>query len=222
MRSALLYVGLTVGALVLILFFGIPILGKFAAFLHDLGSSNKPVDANDTTPPAPPQFESLPEVTNESSIDLNGRTEPGATVILKLNDEEKEVLSNADGKFTFSWSLWDGDNKISGKSKDAGGNESQSTPPKTVVVDKKDPDLDITNPANGSKFTGTANKQISVKGTTEESVSVTINDRIVAVDSTGHFNFSTALGEGNNEIKIKATDRAGNTTEKSIAVTYTP
>lgn len=221
-RSAVTYVVLTIGALLLILFFGIPALGKFASFLHDLTSSNKPVESKDTTPPPPPTFENLPDVTKEINIEISGRTEPGAKVVLKVNDKDAEVIANSEGKFSYKWALWKGENKISGKSIDTSNNESQDSKTLSVIFDDKPPKLDIISPSNGSSFSGSGKRQVSIDGETEEQASVTINDRIVAVEADGTFSFFTTLVEGDNKFEVVAHDRAGNETKKSITLKFTP
>lgn len=222
MRTALMYVGLTLVAIVAIFFLGIPLMGRVATFFHDLRTSSTPVDANDTTPPAPPRFESLPEFTNKTVIDVTGRTEPGAMVKIKENGEEHEVLANSDGVFNFEWSLNDGDNRISAIARDGSGNESQESDVFEPTYDNEPPDLEIKSPSDGQNFAGSRNRQITIQGSTEGGISITINDRIVAVDSNGNYSLFTTLSEGSNSFTVKATDKAGNVTEKSFGVTFAP
>ncbi|MBI2103749.1 hypothetical protein HYT59_01955 [Candidatus Woesebacteria bacterium] len=221
-KSAGIYIVLTIGAILLILFFGIPLIGKIAAFFHDLRTSNQPIDTNDTTPPAPPTFETLPEFTNKTVIEVVGRTEGGAIVKLSVNDKEEEVIANNEGAFNYKWSLWKGENKISAKARDSAGNESQDSEVRIVQYDNEPPSLEITSPENNASFGGTRARQVTIEGKTESRASVTINDRIVAVDQDGSFTFFTTLSDGQNNFTIKAKDRAGNETEKSLTVNFTP
>jgi len=58
-KKAYWYVILSILALVFLIFFGLPTLVKFAGFIGDVAKSDKPVEINDTTPPAPPQFDQV-------------------------------------------------------------------------------------------------------------------------------------------------------------------
>ena len=222
LRRALLFGLLTIAAIIGLLFFGLPSVAKFAAFLSDLRGSTQPVDKNDTTPPAPPRLGQLPEATNKTELEINGTTEEGATVILSLNGKEEEIVADADGKFVFSYPLKDGENLISAKAKDRAGNESQESKVYSVTFDDQKPDLEISTPADGTSFFGEKQRQVTVQGKTEAGVTLTINDRIVKVEEDGSFTFLTTLGEGANSFNLKSTDKAGNQTEKTISVNFSP
>jgi hypothetical protein len=221
-RTAVVYTGLTIAAIVLIIFFGIPAMGKVAGFLLDLSSSNQPVDINDTTPPAPPTIDRLPEYTNKTSVEITGRTEEGAIVTLFVNDLEEEIVANAQGAFSYNWSLWKGDNKVRAKARDAAGNESQETQTYKIVYDNKAPELTIKSPADGTTFSGSRERQITIEGTTEARAAVTINGRIVAVDENGDFSFFTALSEGENNFEVSSKDLAGNETKSALTLHFNP
>ena len=222
MRRAFLFTILTILAILGVLFYGLPSVARFAAFLSDLRKSSLPVDRNDTTPPAPPRLDRLPEATKEPEIEISGVTEEGATVILTLNGKDEEVVADADGKFRFSYSLRKGENQILAKAKDRTGNESQPTAGITVLFDNEAPKLDISAPADGSQFYGDGQRQLAIKGTTEVGITLTINDRIVKVEEDGTFTFATTLADGENSFNLKSADKAGNQTEKALKVNFSP
>ena len=222
MRRAFLFTILTILAILGVLFYGLPSVARFAAFLSDLRKSSLPVDRNDTTPPAPPRLDRLPEATKEPEIEISGVTEEGATVILTLNGKDEEVVADADGKFRFSYSLRKGENQILAKAKDRAGNESQPTAGITVLFDNEAPKLDISAPADGSQFYGDGQRQLAIKGTTEVGITLTINDRIVKVEEDGTFTFATTLADGENSFNLKSADKAGNQTEKTLKVNFSP
>lgn len=222
MRRAFVFTVLTFAAILGVLFFGLPSVAKFASFLTDLRKSSLPVDKNDSTPPAPPRLDRLPEATKEAEIIINGVTEEGATVILTLNGKDEEIIANAEGKFSFSFPLKKGENEIITKVKDRAGNESQATDAITIVFDNEAPQLEISSPADGAQFYGEKQRQLVIKGSSEASVTLTINDRLVKVEEDGSFTFATSLGEGANSFNFKSTDKAGNQTEKTISVNFSP
>lgn len=221
-KSAVFYIVLTIIAILAIIFFGIPLIGKVAGFLHDISSSNQPVDISDTTPPAPPSLEFLPEFTNKTNIEVFGHTEAGVTVTLYLNDNDEELLANSDGAFSYEWDLIKGENKVRAKVKDSAGNESSDSKTYKVTYDDTAPSLEIESPANGKQFSGPKERQTSIKGSSEDGASVTINDRIVALDTAGNFSFFTTLTSGENKFTVKAKDEAGNEVEQSLIVNFIP
>ena len=222
MRRAFIFTILTILAILGVLFYGLPSVARFAAFLSDLRKSSLPVDRNDTTPPAPPRLDRLPEATKEPEIEISGVTEEGATVILTLNGKDEEVVADAGGKFRFSYSLRKGENQILAKAKDWAGNESQPTTGITIVFDNEAPKLNISDPADGSQFYGDGQRQLAIKGTTEVGVTLTINDRIVKVEEDGTFTFATTLADGEKSFNLKSADKAGNQTEKALKVNFSP
>jgi len=221
-RRAFLFLLLTVVLLVTGFVFGLPAIAKFSGFLTDIKKSAQPIERVDKTPPAPPRLEPLPEATNDLQVDINGSTEPGTTVFLTLNNRQEEILANVDGEFSYNFSLNKGENKIAAYARDSSGNESQKTETFTIIFDDDPPSLEITDPENGSEYFGPKQRQVVIEGGTEEDASVTINDRLVVVERDQTFSFATTLSEGENQFTVKAEDKAGNTTEKSLTLHFTP
>lgn len=219
-RRAVFFGVLSLGVLIAFLFLGLPLVARVASFVADFRKSGEPVNISDTTPPAPPRFESLPEVTKEEVLVLKGGTENGATVFVYANSDEKEILADAEGTFNFSFELRKGENKLSAKAKDASGNVGMETQTFVITQDDEPPDLTISAPSDGKEFFGSKERQITIEGETEEGASVTINDRVVVVDSEGQFVFSTTLSDGENIFKIKAKDKAENETETTLTLKF--
>jgi hypothetical protein len=205
-----------------IFIFGLPTVAKFAAFLTDLRKSGEPVEVNDTTPPAPPRLDSLPEATNKTSVEVSGQSEPGATIVLTFNDEAQEVLADSEGSFRFTFELNAGENSLIASAKDSSGNESQKSEEVSIVFDDEEPTLTISSPSEGTSFYGATQRQIVIEGTTEAEAALSINDRFVLVEEDGSFAFATTLNEGENTFNLKAQDKAGNQTEKTLKVNFSP
>ena len=219
-RSAYKYIGLSVVALLLLVFLGIPLLTRLTGFIGEIKKTSQPVEINDITPPAPPQVETLPEATNKEKLDIKGSSEAGATIRLFINDTQESVVTDNNGQFSFSTDLIKGENKISLLAKDEAGNESTSTPEYVVTFDNKDPELEVTSPQDGQSYYGSLQRQVVIEGKTEEGTTININDRFVVVESDGSFAYATSLLEGDNNFNIKATDKAGNETIKGITLHY--
>lgn len=220
-KKAVLFIGLTVAALVLLFFVGIPALGKFAAFVSDLRKSSAPISKQDVTPPAPPTFSSLPQFTNQQTISVTGSSEPGATVKLFFNGSETDSLADKNGTFSFSGlELNSGANTYYAIAQDSSGNQSQKTKEFTITFSNKPPSLSVDSPADGTQFFGTTQRQVTIQGATDSGSSITINGRIITVDDGGKFQYTTTLNDGANPFKVIATDQAGNTTEKDITLNF--
>ena len=221
-RQAVFFAFLTIAALVVLFVFGLPTIAKFATLLTGLKQSSQPIEKIDTTPPAPPQINILPEATNEQSIEISGSAEPAATLVFSLNGKERELLVDSEGKFSFSINLRLGENRIFAKAVDSAGNESQETPTISVLYDTEEPTLELLTPEDGSDFYGAKQRQVVIEGQTEPGASLTINDRFVAVEDDGAFSFATTLSEGSNELNVKAKDAAGNVTEEKLTLNFSP
>ncbi len=219
-KNAILFVALTIATITLIFFVGIPLLGKFAAFVSDIGKSDKPITNNDSTPPAPPRFNQFPDFTNQKNINLSGNSEAGANVKITFNGDEQSSLADKDGNFSFAFDLNDGDNIFSAIAVDTAGNVSQKTKEYKITFDNKAPDLTINSPSDGAQFFGSKQRQVTIQGTTEVGSKITINDRIISVDGTGKFQYTTTLNDGENKFNLKSTDEAGNITEKDLVLNF--
>jgi hypothetical protein len=222
MRSAVFFIVLTVVIIILIIFAGVPVLGKITAFVSGLRGGSSQISKSDTTPPAPPKFNYFPEFTNQQSITVTGNTEAGANVKLTFNGNPQEILADSNGAFSFNLTLPDGISTFSAVAVDQAGNQSQSSQNYQITFDNKQPDLSITSPSDGSSFFGSNQIQVTIQGKTESSCQITINDRIISVDDAGTFQYTTTLNSGANTFAIKSADQAGNTTEKDITLNFTP
>lgn len=220
LKSAYIYIILTVFIVVFFIIFGIPLLSRMTNFISDMKRSNEPITKEDTTPPAPPKSDFLPEATNKENLEIKGSVEPSVLVTLFINEEKLETTSDKDGRFSFNITLARGENNISLRAKDEGGNESTASEEYIVIYDDKEPDLEIISPPDGKTFSGTLQRQVVIEGKTEEGAKITINDRLVVVEEDGSFTFATTLQEGGNNFNIKSVDKAGNETTKGITLQY--
>lgn len=221
-RRAYFFGALTIGLILLFIFLGLPTVAKFAAFLSDLRKSGETPEVADTTPPAPPRLEPLPEATNNPEIEIKGSTEPGATVVLNLNEGEQELLANKEGTFSYKFSLIDGENSVLAYAVDSAGNESQKSKVVKIVYDDDPPELEITKPEDQSKYYGAKQRQQVIEGVTEEGARVEVNQRITVVEADGSFSYATSLSEGENQFVVKASDKAENATEKTLTLHFSP
>lgn len=213
--------------LIFLLFAGIPLLAQFAAFTATLKSSSSPIAQEDKTPPTPPSFDPpLPGYTQSEKITAVGRAEAGSTVIIYKNGEKnKEFIVDGSSKFSVDISLDPGENVIDATATDISGNVSGLSTRYRIVYGKEPPKLTVTKPLDGENLYGDI-KAITVEGNVAKDsgadIRVTVNERLAIIDSGGNFSTQIPLSEGENTMVIVATDEAGNKTEKTVTVFYTP
>lgn len=223
-RKLAVTAGILVISIVLVFFVGIPFLAKMGGFLSKLfqGDVITTNGKQDNLAPSAPYIESLPEGTKEKSVEIKGLAESGSKVTLILNGERlKESLADGEGKFTFdNVALKEGENKITAVAKDDAGNESDPASEVTVTYKNSAPSLEIITPSENQLFKDVENP-IRVSGKTDSGAKVYVNDTLAIVDSSGNFEKYLVLrDEGENIIKLKSLDIAGNTTEKEVKVVF--
>jgi len=69
------------------------------------------------------------------------------------------------------------------------------------------PDIELTRPADNS---WTNDQMLTVEGRTRPGASLTVNQQTVRVDADGYFNHQILLNDGENTLRLTATDAVGN------------
>ena len=212
----------TILFIILLIYYGIPTLVKFLAFLSEFKISSQPLEIHDTTPPFPPTFEDIPSFTNKDKLEVKGHTEAGAIVRLLFNSSTEEIVADSNGLFSYKFSLKEGENQLSAIAVDSSGNESQSSKKEIIVYDKVPPKLEIINPHDNQNFFGEREKQIIIEGQTEKDTKVRINSKWVVVNNEGKFFYTYTLDTGRNSFEITAEDLAGNINRLDLILHYAP
>ncbi len=199
--------------------FGIPLMTNLILLLEkkDTKQTN-PENSKEYV--AAPELNATDDATNRDKITISGIAQKEKQAIyLYLNDERiEEALSKEGGLFSFSdVKLIEGENKIYARTKD---DEQTSNNSNTLTISylKKPPELSIDNPSDGQTISG--DNTIYIIGKTGQNVKVTINDFQSIINSDGSFRHRFVLQNGENNIKIVATDQAGNKTEMELKVTF--
>jgi len=163
---------------------------------------------------APPlRLVNLPDATRvrEPDLTVQGLTEPGATVW--VSGSPQPVAVDGQGRFTFQRRLTEGDNQFEVRAVDQAGNSTRVTRQLTLVTTP--PTVAITTPPEGA-WTNQALTNIS--GKAPSGTTLKINDQPVAVAADGNFQYEVLLEEGDNTIRIAATDDVGNVTTQQRLV----
>ncbi len=208
--------------IVVIMYAGIPLLVKIVVGISSLRGGREAETTNSTSLIFPPILDPVAEATNSGRIAVSGFAEKETTVKIYVNGRESvKVLADKDGRFNASRvMLEEGTNTLHAT---AVKEDKESSPSAefTVIFKKNAPKLEISFPNEGQKFFSDS-KDITISGETDSGNRVTVNDRLVIVNSNGKFDFRVSLSSGENTFKIAATDDAGNKTEMERKVNYTP
>jgi hypothetical protein len=79
------------------------------------------------------------------------------------------------------------------------------------------PQISIEAPSDGATM---STSLIVVQGTTKNALSLTLNGRLIPIDTTGRFQEQLLLSYGYNIIELVATDRTGEALTKTITLFY--
>lgn len=209
----------TIIILFLVIKYAIPFLLNLNIFFaKDQGITSK-TQANSVYI-GPPLLLSSFNATNSASITVSGTATAGLSVKLFLNDTFFDTTTvKSDGTFSFpSVKLSDGANTLKAKaSKDT--SESDYSNNLTITLASKAPNLTVDSPSDGQSFPHDQST-VTVRGKSDPNDKVTVNDFWAISDNSGNYSYVLKLQNGDNQIKVIATDDAGNKTEKDLKVTY--
>lgn len=207
--------------LLLVFKFGLPLLINLSLFLSGSKGNQEQSENKDPSFIAPPILNSSPAATSSAKVVISGVASKDQVVNLYINDNFiNKIKTKEDGTFSFEEAIEPGENVIKAKAvvKDK---ESEFSEPLTLVFKSAPPSLDIRAPIDGQSF-GKDQNIADVHGITDPDVKITVNGFWAITDSQGLFSYRLPLQNGENKIKIIATDIAGSRTEKDVKVTYSP
>ncbi len=209
-----------VGAIVLALLFIFVVLPGFVRLVTG-SNAVSPLGSSDTIPPQIPVLAPPPEATPSAQIALTGYGEAKSSVVLVLNGTQQgEAPIGDDGAFSIDVPLTEGENMVAIFARDEAGNESNTTNPITIIQDTTAPKLEVNEPQDAQQVELRRNQVITVKGATDPGTTVTLNGRRVFTQADGSFTTTFQLQEGDNTLQFVAMDKAGNKSEKAVAVHF--
>lgn len=214
---------LTTVGIVVILFllirFGTTVLIGFSILLAGKDSASPAVSNSSVNFVPAPVLNSLPVATNSAQVVITGQGESNETIKLYINNSLTDTAStDNNGKFSFSENLQTGSNQIEATAL-KNNKTSAYSDTVTVTYNNTPPTLTVNTPSDGQSFSKDQNTAL-VTGKTDPNVTVTVNGFWAVIDENNNFSYNLPLQNGDNQIKIIATDQAGNKTEKDIKVTY--
>jgi hypothetical protein len=218
LKQTVLYV--VGGIVILILFVAVLMPAAIRLFFKAI-DGNKTPGLTDTLPPQVPVL-SLPyQATNSATIALTGFGEANSKVSLVVNSSPVATVDvGGDGQFKQDLRLEKGDNDLVVYGTDAAGNESAQSAPYHVFMDDEPLKIDISEPTSPAQVVGKKNQQLLIKGKTKPNTKVYVNDRLNTVKEDGSFEILQPLAEGDNTLKVRGVDKAGNTVELELQVNF--
>ncbi|MCX8095493.1 MAG: stalk domain-containing protein [Caldisericia bacterium] len=176
----------------------------------------------DSTPPTIKFIKTPPQETNQTlSIEFqwegsDDKTLPENLIYsYKLDDSPWSDWKKITKFLTPN--LKEGDHTFSVKAKDEANNESNIIT-YTFKIDITPPILEISSPLSNIEV---LEKILEIKGKTEPGITVKSKDiSVISDQQTGDFKISYTLNEGENKIEVKAIDKAGNETIKTLIIRY--
>lgn len=175
--------------------------------------------------PTPPIFSDIPEATVSAKVRVGGFAQPGLDVILYMDGEERErKLVSESGTFVFDKvELREGDNSVHAYSATPHDLRSEKSKSYTIVMDSTKPTVTLDSPAEGQVFRGQSQRITNfVGGVNELGSRVFIGERMVIVQSDGKFSLPYQLIEGDQDILVKAIDKAGNESVMNLKLRWEP
>ena len=157
--------------------------------------------------------------TYSGQLAISGVGTTGTKTVVVVNGNPATELDNSDdGTFSTTIELTEGENSLTAYSVDDRGNESKTGRTYIIVKDTQTPSLEVTEPQEGQQY---ESKQtvINVVGKTEPNTKIYLNNRFFLPKADGSFSTSFSLNGGENILKIKAIDAAGNQVEVERKVT---
>lgn len=219
-RNLLLIIGGIVLIIVLFLVVGVKLLVNFSLFVEKKGDTSTDTSSSNEIM-IPPILDPLDTATNSATIDITGTAGSGKYVVLYINGKQiKKADVKADNTFAFHDAELDsGTNEVKVKAFSDNDKESKYSDSETVTYSNKAPSLTVDFPNDGETY-HKDNNPLKVRGKTDPNIRVTINDFWAMIDDDGNYSYNLPLQNGENKIKVIATDDAGNKTEKDITVSY--
>lgn len=174
--------------------------------------------------PQMPSFDVPPAFTNQAEQKIHGFASSEHTVQFIVNGQslaENQLRVGISGEFTFIFKLRPGENTLAAYSQDSKGEKSAETKTYTTFLDQEVPELQLKEPVE-KNLVGRDKQLLTVAGTTEPLAKVLVNSVQTTSNDQGEFSLSYPLQEGENQLTIAISDRAGNMATWEEIVNYKP
>lgn len=221
-RKVLFYV-FTLALIIILLFtFGLKLLIQTSLIIANIASPKKSLQTQESKDGSffgALNIDNVPTATNSARLIVSGSITNYDTVEFYINDKkvDEKSFSSSDSFSSEIGDLEVGDNIIYLKAKATNTKDTKESQRFTVTYKNQKPTLEITEPETPKK---TNKPDIKVSGQTDKEIFIHVNEMPLVVDSSGNFQTTVMLKEGENNIIVKAEDNAGNIESKTLTITY--
>ena len=217
MKSIALMIAGIIAILIFLFTIGPDLLIQFSLLMKKSSTAND-LKKEELTYIAPPVLNSMNDATKSAEVIISGYAQDKQTIKLFVNGKIADKTTVKKNKqFTFSKvKLEKGNNEIKAKAVTQDDQESGYSQSITITYLADPPKLEISSPSDGQTI-AKDQRLVTVRGTTDQNVKVTVNDFWAIMDE-GNFSYQISLSDGENTLKIVATDFANNQTTKEIKV----
>lgn len=222
-KQGLTYLVVTIVLILITIFWGLPAIARLTGLMIKTDSTIKLGEVE--LRPTPPIFSDIPEATFSGKTRIAGFAQPGLDVILFINEAEYDrKLVSESGTFTFDdVMLVEGDNEAYAYSATLKDMRSERSKNYKIMVDLTKPVVTINAPKDGGVFRGQSQRITTINGSVSELGSkVFIGDRMAIVSPDNKFSLTYQLVEGDQDMQIKAIDKAGNENMSSLKLRWEP
>lgn len=207
--------------LLLIVLFGMKLLVGFTVVLEKFKNpKDNTVNTQSLDYIATPVINNSSTATNKANIDISGYVSSNNVSINLYVNSHLVDKTKPDSRNNFSFkdiSLSPGDNEIKAKAISIDNKQSDFSDKVAIKYLDKPPALEINSPQDGQSFKK-GQSPIKISGKTDSGVKVTVNDFWAISNDDGTFYYMFNLSDGDNNLKIVATDEAGNKTTKELKI----
>ncbi|MCL4389890.1 MAG: hypothetical protein M1484_01505 [Patescibacteria group bacterium] len=214
-QSYLLLAG-AAALLILFIIYGFPAVINLAGAIGGLRHNASSSAAVNTIVPTTPTFAQSLTATSSAQITISGVADPKATVEVSQNGNILgSTVTDDSGQFSYDVTLNHGDNVFTAIAVTDSGIKSLASDSYKVSYLTAKPNLTVTSPKDGDKVT---DSPITLSGSTDPGDSVTVNGFVALVKDDGSFSYNLTLNDGDNKVKVIASDPAGNQTTQELTV----
>lgn len=165
-------------------------------------------------------IDDIPIATNSARFTVTGTVTNYDELEFYINGKKiKDLTFKSSDSFSEEiGSLQLGQNEVYFKALTKKSKEQKESPKYSILYKTVKPKLEILEPAQ--ETTKTSNQEIKISGKTDQEVFIKINNLPTVIDSSGNFQTTIRLKEGENVIEVTAEDNAGNIERKTFTVSY--
>ncbi|GEM_PF-583509 len=147
----------------------------------------------------------------DANLSIQGLTD--ADAVVQLQGDARIIPVDKEGQFSLKRQLAEGTNAIELSATDPAGNITKIK--REAILVTRPPEVKITSPSND---TWTNESLIKIAGVVPAKTLIKVNGQEATIAETGEFQHEVVVQEGDNILRLEATDDVGNKTSQEVIV----